>query len=745
MPKILAMIDQGEDIWLPVWRLLPKHILDFERKQVTSDLPPIKSPRVEEVRKFREAERAKKLKKLEEKRAQEQKEDENNEDSTEEEWEVEKILDIRLDDDGDKEYLVHWKEYPESEATWEPIENLEGATQEIENFHNKNPKKRAKKVKKADNMKELLEEQLFGNKEEDNDAEPERDLSPDFLDAMDASENVENSDSSDDDFEPGVSPMRKKRKKENENIPTPALPVMMSAEEVFAQKVEQIQKQIDAKRTTLPLPRILDRSPKFTLEQIKNMQILTLPNASPQIKTVSSMPDSDYITFKKHSETHCSFYISKKMTDRFFDRRSKWTSFYNPKKFAGPRKKITLKLPINLEHGFKYICGHRNEEEAFKFMLSIIGKQNWDKCFNSEVIDVTIKLRPVIVDPQNPDAPIDLTDDDDIARNLPKPAAVFNNIEGSTGLEVKSAFDPVSKKRKHIFIEPEAEPPNITNAIVPQQNPIIEEPKEKDPETAKVKVESPETTQEKSSLMPKRTARNKKLLSPSKAQNVPVMTVRPNPKITEASPRHAILGRYHDEINHSDIVMNGLHCHYKFCTYRFSDADPKFGEVEAHYQEFHGYACSNMSRRTTCHDCQIPFNTLKDLSDHDAHYHQKASVITQECGFARSVLRCKYCSREFKTQEEHLHHQYNDHVPAVKCDHCPFIARSLPQLHSHFILHYGVQEQICQICNATSKSKADLNEHMLKIHQNGTITDPQTLARDLLMTESVPGTSMGLL
>ena len=61
--------------------------------------------------------------------------------------------------------------------------------------------------------------------------------------------------------------------------------------------------------------------------------------------------------------------------------------------------------------------------------------------------------------------------------------------------------------------------------------------------------------------------------------------------------------------------MNGLHCHYKFCTYRFSDADPKFGEVEAHYQEFHGYACSNMSRRTTCHDCQIPFNTLKDLRD----------------------------------------------------------------------------------------------------------------------------------
>jgi len=77
MPKILArriykdqlqykidICSKGENEWLPVWRLLPKHILDFERKQVTSDLPPIKSPRVEEVRKFREAERAKKIEKI---------------------------------------------------------------------------------------------------------------------------------------------------------------------------------------------------------------------------------------------------------------------------------------------------------------------------------------------------------------------------------------------------------------------------------------------------------------------------------------------------------------------------------------------------------------------------------------------------------------------------------------------------------------------------------------------------------
>jgi hypothetical protein len=37
------------------------------------------------------------------------------------------------------EYLVFWKGYPPSEATWEPLDNLEGATELVENFHEEYP------------------------------------------------------------------------------------------------------------------------------------------------------------------------------------------------------------------------------------------------------------------------------------------------------------------------------------------------------------------------------------------------------------------------------------------------------------------------------------------------------------------------------------------------------------------------------------------------------------------------------
>jgi hypothetical protein len=41
-------------------------------------------------------------------------------------YEVEKVLDVRLNSDGMNEFLILWKGYPKSQATWEPIENLEG-------------------------------------------------------------------------------------------------------------------------------------------------------------------------------------------------------------------------------------------------------------------------------------------------------------------------------------------------------------------------------------------------------------------------------------------------------------------------------------------------------------------------------------------------------------------------------------------------------------------------------------------
>jgi len=46
----------------------------------------------------------------------------------EEEWEVEDIIDSR-NKNGVKEFLVHWKGYPETEHTWEPETNITNAKQ----------------------------------------------------------------------------------------------------------------------------------------------------------------------------------------------------------------------------------------------------------------------------------------------------------------------------------------------------------------------------------------------------------------------------------------------------------------------------------------------------------------------------------------------------------------------------------------------------------------------------------------
>jgi len=54
---------------------------------------------------------------------------------SDDEFEVEKVLDKRTNKAGDVEYLVKWKNYnsPEDD-TWEPRENLEGAETEIRKF-----------------------------------------------------------------------------------------------------------------------------------------------------------------------------------------------------------------------------------------------------------------------------------------------------------------------------------------------------------------------------------------------------------------------------------------------------------------------------------------------------------------------------------------------------------------------------------------------------------------------------------
>merc|ERR1712059_205523 len=69
-----------------------------------------------------------------------------------EEYEVEKILDKRVEKGGYTEYLVKWRNYEEGENTWEPVDNLGDAEKAIKLFEkelefkvvtNKNAKRKA--------------------------------------------------------------------------------------------------------------------------------------------------------------------------------------------------------------------------------------------------------------------------------------------------------------------------------------------------------------------------------------------------------------------------------------------------------------------------------------------------------------------------------------------------------------------------------------------------------------------------
>jgi Chromo (CHRromatin Organisation MOdifier) domain len=50
---------------------------------------------------------------------------------------VEEIRDSRVNDEGNTEYFVKWKDYGEENCTWEPIECLANATEALEEFQRK--------------------------------------------------------------------------------------------------------------------------------------------------------------------------------------------------------------------------------------------------------------------------------------------------------------------------------------------------------------------------------------------------------------------------------------------------------------------------------------------------------------------------------------------------------------------------------------------------------------------------------
>jgi len=56
---------------------------------------------------------------------------------SQEEWEVQQILDHRLQQNR-HEFLIRWKDYPPEDDSWEPLENLKGSQEAIAEFWKEN-------------------------------------------------------------------------------------------------------------------------------------------------------------------------------------------------------------------------------------------------------------------------------------------------------------------------------------------------------------------------------------------------------------------------------------------------------------------------------------------------------------------------------------------------------------------------------------------------------------------------------
>jgi hypothetical protein len=78
---------------------------------------------------------------LHQKAIEKEKRNEQESETTENEYEVEDLLDSRISKKGQGhlEYLVKWKNYPRGDVSWEPKENLTNAQEIMEEFHKKFP------------------------------------------------------------------------------------------------------------------------------------------------------------------------------------------------------------------------------------------------------------------------------------------------------------------------------------------------------------------------------------------------------------------------------------------------------------------------------------------------------------------------------------------------------------------------------------------------------------------------------
>jgi hypothetical protein len=87
-------------------------------------------------------------------------------DDDEEEYTVEKVVDVRIVKGGKREYLLKWKGYPDSENTWEPEENLE-CPDLIADYEDKAKKKKEEKKRKSQGDEESTSKRKKKVAEED--------------------------------------------------------------------------------------------------------------------------------------------------------------------------------------------------------------------------------------------------------------------------------------------------------------------------------------------------------------------------------------------------------------------------------------------------------------------------------------------------------------------------------------------------------------------------------------------------